>query len=206
MTLILPVIKSRSPEFSSAFFQVYNNTTSGQAVTMELFLTFQLVLCIFASTDDRRSDNLGSPALSIGFSVALGHLLGVRITTAFLDTAAEHAWKTVLTLEHNSCVASMVEKLVASSNGRAIYLLVTTGSFRGIGISPENSSNSCKYMCVRVCGDIILFSTTVSTNSSNFSAILSCFLRLSGLIVWRINRISYHEYVIRSQLDILRHH
>ena len=45
---------------------------------MELFLTMQLVLCILASTDERRGgDNLGSPALSIGFSVNLGHLLGV---------------------------------------------------------------------------------------------------------------------------------
>lgn len=44
---------------------------------MELFLTLQLVLCIFASTDERRGDNVGTPALSIGFSVVLGHLLGV---------------------------------------------------------------------------------------------------------------------------------
>lgn len=57
--------------------QLSNNTTGGQAVTVELFLTLQLVLCIFASTDERRGDNLGTPALSIGFSVALGHLLGV---------------------------------------------------------------------------------------------------------------------------------
>lgn len=58
--------------------QLSNNATAGQAVTVELFLTLQLVLCIFASTDERRGDNLGTPALSIGFSVALGHLLGVR--------------------------------------------------------------------------------------------------------------------------------
>lgn len=57
--------------------QLSNNATAGQAVTVELFLTLQLVLCIFASTDERRGDNLGTPALSIGFSVALGHLLGV---------------------------------------------------------------------------------------------------------------------------------
>ncbi|NXY87235.1 AQP2 protein, partial [Alcedo cyanopectus] len=62
-------------------FQLHNETTTGQAVTVELFLTFQLVLCIFASTDERREDNLGSPALSIGLSVALGHLLGVGRTT-----------------------------------------------------------------------------------------------------------------------------
>lgn len=60
--------------------QLNHNTTAGQAVTVELFLTLQLVLCIFASTDERRGDNLGSPALSIGFSVTLGHLLGVGHT------------------------------------------------------------------------------------------------------------------------------
>ncbi|XP_020640230.3 aquaporin-2 [Pogona vitticeps] len=72
---------------SLAINKVYNNTTSGQAVTMELFLTFQLVLCIFASTDDRRSDNVGSPALSIGFSVALGHLLGIYYTGCSMNPA-----------------------------------------------------------------------------------------------------------------------
>ncbi|XP_074836253.1 aquaporin-2-like isoform X2 [Carettochelys insculpta] len=60
-----------------AINRLHNDTTPGQAVTVEIFLTLQLVLCIFASTDDRRSDNVGSPALSIGLSVAAGHLLGV---------------------------------------------------------------------------------------------------------------------------------
>ncbi|NXL00829.1 AQP2 protein, partial [Mesembrinibis cayennensis] len=63
-----------------AINKLHNGTTTGQAVTVELFLTFQLVLCIFASTDERREDNLGSPALSIGLSVAVGHLLGVGRT------------------------------------------------------------------------------------------------------------------------------
>ncbi|KAL7989791.1 hypothetical protein Chor_012457 [Crotalus horridus] len=54
-----------------------NNTTAGQAVVVEIILTFQLVFCIFASTDNRRNDNVGSPSLSIGLSVTLGHLVGV---------------------------------------------------------------------------------------------------------------------------------
>ena len=45
--------------------------------TMEVFLTMQLVICIFAVTDERRNGRLGSAALSIGFSVLMGHLLGV---------------------------------------------------------------------------------------------------------------------------------
>ncbi|XP_078545266.1 aquaporin-2-like [Lissotriton helveticus] len=57
-----------------------NNTSPGQGVAIEIMLTFQLVLCIFASTDSRRSDNIGSPSLSIGLSVTLGHLVGIYYT------------------------------------------------------------------------------------------------------------------------------
>ncbi|NXN94486.1 AQP2 protein, partial [Rhinopomastus cyanomelas] len=70
-----------------AINKLHNETTTGQAVTVELFLTFQLVLCVFASTDERREDNLGSPALSIGLSVAVGHLLGIRYTGCSMNPA-----------------------------------------------------------------------------------------------------------------------
>ncbi|KAF1571121.1 UNVERIFIED_CONTAM: Aquaporin-2, partial [Eudyptes pachyrhynchus] len=70
-----------------AINKLHNETTTGQAVTVELFLTFQLVLCIFASTDERREDNVGSPALSIGLSVAVGHLLGIRYTGCSMNPA-----------------------------------------------------------------------------------------------------------------------
>uniref|UniRef100_U3JPY1 Uncharacterized protein n=1 Tax=Ficedula albicollis TaxID=59894 RepID=U3JPY1_FICAL len=70
---------------------LHNETTTGQAVTVELFLTFQLVLCVFASTDERREDNLGSPALSIGLSVAVGHLLGIRYTGCSMNPARSFA-------------------------------------------------------------------------------------------------------------------
>ncbi|XP_078506438.1 aquaporin-5-like [Lissotriton helveticus] len=56
------------------------NTTPGQGVGIEILLTFQLVLCIFASTDSRRRDCVGSPSLSIGLSVTLGHLVGIYYT------------------------------------------------------------------------------------------------------------------------------
>lgn len=55
------------------------------ATTMEVFLTLQLVVCIFAVTDERRNGRLGSAALAIGFSVLMGHLLGVG--TKQLDPA-----------------------------------------------------------------------------------------------------------------------
>ncbi|XP_003939195.2 aquaporin-5 isoform X1 [Saimiri boliviensis] len=64
-----------------------NNTTPGQATAVELILTFQLALCIFASTDSRRTSPVGSPALSIGLSVTLGHLVGIYFTGCSMNPA-----------------------------------------------------------------------------------------------------------------------
>ncbi|KAM9319365.1 aquaporin-2-like [Gastrophryne carolinensis] len=70
---------------------LFHNTDAGKGFVIELFLTLQLVLCIFASTDDRRTDNVGSPALSIGLSVTLGHLLGIYYTGCSMNPARSFA-------------------------------------------------------------------------------------------------------------------
>nr|XP_020474970.1 lens fiber major intrinsic protein-like [Monopterus albus] len=54
----------------------------GMATTMEVFLTLQLVVCVFAVTDERCNGQLGSAALAIGFSVLMGHLLGTGMNPA----------------------------------------------------------------------------------------------------------------------------
>ncbi|XP_049739030.1 aquaporin-5 [Elephas maximus indicus] len=64
-----------------------NNTSPGQAVVVEMILTFQLALCVFASTDSRRTSPVGSPALSIGLSVTLGHLVGIYFTGCSMNPA-----------------------------------------------------------------------------------------------------------------------
>ncbi|XP_015348819.2 aquaporin-6 isoform X1 [Marmota marmota marmota] len=64
---------------------VHNSSSTGQAVTVEVILTLQLVLCIFASMDNRQA--LGSPAAMIGTSVALGHLIGVYFTGCSMNPA-----------------------------------------------------------------------------------------------------------------------
>ncbi|NXF99765.1 AQP5 protein, partial [Sakesphorus luctuosus] len=63
-----------------------NNTTPGQALVVEIILTFQLAACIFASTDNRRN-GVGSPALSIGLSVTVGHLVGIYFTGCSMNPA-----------------------------------------------------------------------------------------------------------------------
>ncbi|XP_044143323.1 aquaporin-5-like [Bufo gargarizans] len=64
-----------------------NNTTPGVGFVVEMILTFQLVLCIFACTDSRRTDNIGSAAISIGLSVTLGHLVGIYFTGCSMNPA-----------------------------------------------------------------------------------------------------------------------
>ncbi|EHB00518.1 Aquaporin-6 [Heterocephalus glaber] len=64
---------------------VQNSTSTGQAVAVELVLTLQLVLCVFASTDSRHT--VGSPAAMIGTSVALGHLIGIYFTGCSMNPA-----------------------------------------------------------------------------------------------------------------------
>lgn len=65
--------------------QLQPGISLGMATTMEVFLTLQLVVCIFAVTDERRNGRMGSAALAIGFSVLMGHLLGVRGLLHLLD-------------------------------------------------------------------------------------------------------------------------
>ncbi|XP_063813124.1 aquaporin-5-like [Pseudophryne corroboree] len=64
-----------------------NTGSPGLVLVVEIILTFQLVLCVFASTDSRRTDNVGSPAISIGLSVTLGHLLGIYFDGCSMNPA-----------------------------------------------------------------------------------------------------------------------
>ncbi|XP_030050855.1 aquaporin-5-like [Microcaecilia unicolor] len=64
-----------------------NDTTQGQAIAVELLITLQLVLCILSSTDSRRTEKIGFPALSIGLSVTLGHLIGIYYTGCSMNPA-----------------------------------------------------------------------------------------------------------------------
>lgn len=62
------------------------------ATTVEVFLTMQLVVCIFAVTDERRNGRLGSAALSIGFSVTIAHLMGVRNPERRVGSSKPQLW------------------------------------------------------------------------------------------------------------------
>ncbi|XP_064354740.1 lens fiber major intrinsic protein [Dromaius novaehollandiae] len=63
----------------------------GQGTAVELILTMQFVLCVFASYDERRDGRLGSVALAVGFSLTLGHLFGIYYTGAGMNPARSFA-------------------------------------------------------------------------------------------------------------------
>ncbi|KAG2458189.1 AQPA protein, partial [Polypterus senegalus] len=72
-TMASGLIYGINPNSSIGLNQL-NETQPGQALAIELFATFQLVLCVLAVTDKRRRDVFGGAPLAIGLSVALGHL------------------------------------------------------------------------------------------------------------------------------------
>ncbi|XP_026062790.1 aquaporin-1-like [Carassius auratus] len=59
----------------------------GKGLGIELFATFQLVLCVIATTDKRRRDVTGSAPLAIGLSVCLGHLTAISFTGCGINPA-----------------------------------------------------------------------------------------------------------------------
>ncbi|CAN8207221.1 unnamed protein product [Coccothraustes coccothraustes] len=63
----------------------------GQGTVVELLLTAQFVLCVFASFDDRHDGRPAMAAVPVGFSLALGHLFGIHYTGASMNPARSFA-------------------------------------------------------------------------------------------------------------------
>ncbi|XP_069771022.1 aquaporin FA-CHIP-like isoform X1 [Narcine bancroftii] len=61
--------------------------TQGQGLGIEIIVTFQLVLCVLATTDKGRSDLSGSAPLAIGLSVAFAHLMAINFTGCGMNPA-----------------------------------------------------------------------------------------------------------------------
>ncbi|XP_042272911.1 aquaporin-4-like [Thunnus maccoyii] len=66
---------------------VNTSISVGNALVVELFITFQLVFTVFATCDHKRSDLKGSSALAIGLSVCIGHLFAIPYTGASMNPA-----------------------------------------------------------------------------------------------------------------------
>ncbi|NXO09368.1 AQP1 protein, partial [Oriolus oriolus] len=86
-TAILSGVTSSLPENSLGLNALSEGINAGQGLGIEIIATFQLVLCVLATTDRRRNDISGSAPLAIGLSVALGHLLAIDYTGCGINPA-----------------------------------------------------------------------------------------------------------------------
>ncbi|XP_061743745.1 aquaporin-4-like isoform X1 [Nerophis ophidion] len=66
---------------------VNKKVSVGNALMVEIFISFQLIFTIFATCDHKRSDLKGSAALAIGLSVCVGHLFAIPYTGASMNPA-----------------------------------------------------------------------------------------------------------------------
>lgn len=81
------VTSSLGQKNSLGLNQLSDGINAGQGLGIEIFATLQLVLCVLATTDRRRTDVSGSAPLAIGLSVALGHLLAIDYTGCGINPA-----------------------------------------------------------------------------------------------------------------------
>ncbi|TMS16326.1 Lens fiber major intrinsic protein [Larimichthys crocea] len=118
----------------------------GMATTMEVFLTMQLVICVFAVTDERRNGRMGSAALAIGFSVLMGHLLGMFYTGAGMNPARSFAPAVMVRNFVNHWVY-WVGPMIGGGMGALVYDFMLFPRMRGLserlatlkGIQPPES-------------------------------------------------------------------
>ncbi|KFQ37132.1 Aquaporin-1 [Mesitornis unicolor] len=86
-TAILSGVTSSLPNNLLGLNSLSEGINAGQGLGIEIIATFQLVLCVLATTDRRRNDVSGSAPLAIGLSVALGHLLAIDYTGCGINPA-----------------------------------------------------------------------------------------------------------------------
>nr|AHW57930.1 AQP4 [Eptatretus stoutii] len=82
------LLRAVSP-FTTSFgvTKLHTDLGAGRGVLVEAIITFALVLTVFASTDEKRTDLLCSPALPIGLTVAVGHLFAIPYTGSSMNPA-----------------------------------------------------------------------------------------------------------------------
>nr|XP_046264703.1 aquaporin-1-like [Scatophagus argus]XP_046264704.1 aquaporin-1-like [Scatophagus argus] len=80
------IVNGFKPSFSLGVNKL-SNVSVGQGFIIEFLATLQLVLCVIAVTDKRRSDVKGSAPLAIGLSVGLGHFAAISFTGCGINPA-----------------------------------------------------------------------------------------------------------------------
>lgn len=84
---ILYAITPKANRYGMGVSHINSEMTESQAFGVEVICTFVLVLTIFGTTDNRRTDLKGAVSLSIGLAAVCTHLFGIPYTGASLNPA-----------------------------------------------------------------------------------------------------------------------
>ncbi|XP_034963828.1 lens fiber major intrinsic protein [Zootoca vivipara] len=110
---------------------IHPSVNVSQATVVEIFLTLQFVLCIFATYDERRNGRMGSVALAVGFSLTLGHLFGMYFTGAGMNPARSFA-PAVITRNFTNHWVYWVGPIVGGVMGGFLYDFILFPRMRGV--------------------------------------------------------------------------
>ncbi|KAL7989658.1 lens fiber major intrinsic protein-like [Crotalus tigris] len=102
-----------------------------QATIVEIILTLQFVLCVFATYDERRNGRMGSVALAVGFSLTLGHLFGMYYTGAGMNPARSFA-PAVITRNFTNHWVYWVGPIIGGLMGAFLYDFILFPRMRSI--------------------------------------------------------------------------
>lgn len=107
---------------------VDSNITTAQGFSVEFFITFVLVLTVFASCDNKRNDIGGSVPLTIGFSVAVCHLFAIKYTGSSMNPARSFGPAVILSVTNphptmNATSGELTEKFIDGFENQWLYWL-----------------------------------------------------------------------------------
>uniref|UniRef100_A0A4D5RA43 Aquaporin AQPAe.a n=1 Tax=Scolopendra viridis TaxID=118503 RepID=A0A4D5RA43_SCOVI len=81
------LIEAFLPDYDDVGVADTKSLNAGQVLGVELFITFILVLTVYAVTDANRTDIKGSAPLAIGLAIGMCHLFAVPLTGAGMNPA-----------------------------------------------------------------------------------------------------------------------